>query len=177
MLSCICQLLFDVPATALADEFKDFEEDSKYRPYRPVPSGLIKLRELAWIWIACIVLQLVMALWLSPKSIGLLLESRGYIRADEQGVLCVDWLKARPIVYMITHMAIMPLVDLYTTACDWVPMGYQKPPPGSVVPAGELLQRRGAGDWKKDPDACGCEEAGVETYSFLWGRRERWVFG
>ena len=33
----------------LADEFKDFEEDSRYRPYRPVPRGLVTLRELAWV--------------------------------------------------------------------------------------------------------------------------------
>jgi hypothetical protein len=29
----------------IADEFKDFEEDSRYRPYRPVPRGLVSLRE------------------------------------------------------------------------------------------------------------------------------------
>ena len=30
----------------IVDEFKDYEEDCKYRPYRPVPRGLIKLKEL-----------------------------------------------------------------------------------------------------------------------------------
>ena len=34
----------------LADEFKDFEEDSRYRPYRPVPRGLVTLRELGVLW-------------------------------------------------------------------------------------------------------------------------------
>ena len=33
----------------IADEFKDFEEDTRYRPYRPVPRGLVTLRELGWI--------------------------------------------------------------------------------------------------------------------------------
>ena len=33
----------------IADEFKDFEEDSRFRPYRPVPRGLVTLRELAWL--------------------------------------------------------------------------------------------------------------------------------
>ena len=41
----------------LADEFKDFEEDSRYRPYRPVPRGLVSLRDLAWVWAGCIALQ------------------------------------------------------------------------------------------------------------------------
>ena len=30
----------------IADEFKDFEDDSRYRSYRPVPRGLVKLSEL-----------------------------------------------------------------------------------------------------------------------------------
>ena len=30
----------------IADEFKDFEDDARYRPYRPVPRGLVTLREL-----------------------------------------------------------------------------------------------------------------------------------
>src|SRR6266576_2963318 len=30
----------------IADEFKDFEEDCRWRPYRPVPRGLIRLEEL-----------------------------------------------------------------------------------------------------------------------------------
>ena len=30
----------------IVDEFKDYEEDSKYRPYRPVPRGLVTLKEL-----------------------------------------------------------------------------------------------------------------------------------
>ena len=32
----------------VADEFKDAEEDARFRPYRPVPRGLIRLRELGW---------------------------------------------------------------------------------------------------------------------------------
>ena len=31
----------------IADEFKDAGEDARYRPYRPVPRGLVSLRELA----------------------------------------------------------------------------------------------------------------------------------
>jgi 4-hydroxybenzoate polyprenyltransferase len=81
------------------------------------------------------------------------------------------WLKARPITYMVTHMAIMPLVDLYTTSCDWVPVGAARPPHGllwfllvsffngMVVEIGRKI---------RSPQD---EEEGVETYSFLWGRR------
>ena len=33
----------------VADEFKDLADDSKYRPHRAVPRGLVSLPELAWL--------------------------------------------------------------------------------------------------------------------------------
>src|SRR5215207_10181730 len=56
----------------IADEFKDYEEDARYRPYRPVPRGLVTLRELAWVGAGTAVMQLALALWLLP-SLALLL--------------------------------------------------------------------------------------------------------
>ena len=50
----------------IADEFKDIEEDTRYRPYRPVPRGLVTLRELGWVGAAVAVIQLALALWLAP---------------------------------------------------------------------------------------------------------------
>lgn len=155
----------------LADEFKDFEEDSLYRPYRAVPRGLVNLRNLGWIWAGCIVIQLALALWLAPKLVVLLLLTWTYLLMMSKEFFARRWLKARPITYMVTHMAIMPLVDFYTTSCDWVPAGFVKPPHGllwfllvsffngMVVEVGRKI---------RSPQD---EEAGVETYSFLWGRR------
>src|SRR5207248_2175394 len=42
----------------IADEFKDCEEDSRYRPYRAVPRGLVSLRELAVLGVAAAAVQL-----------------------------------------------------------------------------------------------------------------------
>jgi hypothetical protein len=155
----------------LADEFKDFEEDSRYRPYRAVPRGLVSLRDLAKVWVGCIVIQLALALWLAPRLIVLLLLTWTYLALMSKEFFARRWLKARPITYMVTHMAIMPLVDLYTTSCDWVPMGAARPPHGllwfllvsffngMVVEIGRKI---------RSPQD---EEEGVETYSFLWGLR------
>jgi 4-hydroxybenzoate polyprenyltransferase len=155
----------------LADEFKDFEEDSRYRPYRPVPRGLIRLRDLGWVWAGCILLQLALALWLAPRLVVLLLVTWLYLGLMSKEFFARRWLKARPITYMVTHMAIMPLVDLYTTSCDWVPAGYIRAPRGllwfllvsffngMVVEIGRKI---------RSPQD---EETGVETYSFLWGRQ------
>src|SRR5215469_16885898 len=50
----------------IADEFKDIEEDTKYRPYRPVPRGLVTLKELGRIGVAGAAVQLILAIFLSP---------------------------------------------------------------------------------------------------------------
>ena len=50
----------------LADEFKDFAEDAQFRPYRPVPRGLVSLRELGALWGLTLVVQLGLAWWLEP---------------------------------------------------------------------------------------------------------------
>jgi 4-hydroxybenzoate polyprenyltransferase len=156
----------------IADEFKDFEEDSTFRPYRPVPRGLVTLQQLRSIWIGCIAIQFAVALWLSPRLIVLLVATWIYLGLMSKEFFARRWLKARPITYMVTHMAIMPLVDLYTTACDWVPAGFYRPPRGllfflivsffngMVIEIGRKI---------RSPQD---EETGVETYSFLWGRRK-----
>src|SRR5215472_3413827 len=63
----------------LAAEFKDFEEDSRYRPYRPVPRGLVRLRDLKRVWAGCIAMQLALAFWLAPSLIVLLLLTWTYL--------------------------------------------------------------------------------------------------
>ncbi|MGE5192473.1 MAG: hypothetical protein ACM3U2_08210, partial [Deltaproteobacteria bacterium] len=79
-------------------------------------------------------------------------------------------LKARPVLYMLSHMIIVPLVDLYTTACDWWP-STGGPPPGlnwflAVSYCNGIVLELGRKI--RAPEA---EEQGVETYSFLWGCR------
>lgn len=155
----------------IADEFKDFEEDSKYRPYRPVPRGLITLRDLACVWVGCIAVQLALCLWLSPRILWLLAATWIYLGLMTKEFFARRWLKARPVIYMVSHMAIMPLVDFYATACDWVSVGNARPPAalvwflvvsffnGMVVEIGRKIRL------PQD------EERGVETYSVLWSAK------
>lgn len=155
----------------LADEFKDFEEDAKYRPYRPVPRGLIKLSELARLWAGCMALQLALSFWLAPQLAILLLITWIYFGLMTKEFFARRWLKARPVVYMVSHMAIMPLVDFYATACDWIPAHRGYPPRGLLwflllsLFNGMVIE---IGRKIRVPHD---EERGVETYSFLWGRR------
>ena len=57
----------------IIDEFKDYDEDKKYRPYRPVPRGLIKLQELRVLFVICVLIQLILTLIVNPFSFIFLL--------------------------------------------------------------------------------------------------------
>jgi 4-hydroxybenzoate polyprenyltransferase len=154
----------------IADEFKDFDEDSRYRPYRPVPRGLVSLRELGVLGVLAALVQLGLALWLSWSLVLLLLVVWAYFALMSKEFFAGEWLRAHPIIYLLSHMMIMPLVDFYATACDWWPAGAGPPHGlewfvavsycnGVVIEVGRKV--RSPAD----------EEAGVNTYSVLWGSR------
>lgn len=151
----------------IADEFKDFEEDSRYRPYRPVPRGLVSLRELGILGAGCVLVQLAAALWLQPSLVLLLLPAWLYLAAMTKEFFVGAWLKKQPLTYMLSHMMIMPLVDLYATACDWWPSA--GPPRGlfwflAVSYANGIVIETG-----RKIRAPQDEEIGVDTYSHVWG--------
>ncbi len=155
----------------IADEFKDYEEDCRFRPYRPVPRGLVSLRELGIWGIGGAVVQVVLIVslggWeLAQYLVGVWL----YLGLMSREFFVGDWLKAHPVIYLVSHMVIMPLIYGLATVCDWgvttgvVPLGLKwflvvSFLNGVVIEIGRKIRS------PKD------EEIGVETYSYLWGRK------
>lgn len=154
----------------IADEFKDYEEDCLYRSYRPVPQGIIKLKELKYLFIISCFIQLGAATLISLKLVPLLLIVWVYLSLMSHEFGVKKWLKAHPVVYLLSHMLIMPMVDFYATATDWI--NFSAPSHslywfivlsffnGINLEIGRKIRR------PQD------EETGVETYSFLWGRKK-----
>jgi UbiA prenyltransferase family len=157
----------------IADEFKDFEEDSRYRPYRAVPRGLVSLRELGVLGILAAVVQLILGLFLDPSIVFLLAIAWVYLALMSKEFFVGEWLKRHPVLYLVSHMVIIPLVDFYATACDWWPgragsvsdrmprglawfvaASYAN---GIVIEVGRKIR------------APADEERGVNTYSAIWG--------
>lgn len=153
----------------IADELKDYDDDARFRPYRPVPRGLVTLRELLWVATGAAAAQLALALWLDPSIVWLLALAWIYLALMTREFFAPRWLKAHPAIYLASHMVILPLVDLYATACDWWVAGLRQPPPGLywflVVSYlnGVVIE---IGRKTRVPAD---EEHGVETYSALWG--------
>ena len=152
----------------IADEFKDYEDDRRFRPYRPVPRGLVTLAELGWLGVAGGFVQLALALWLHPPLVGLLAIAWAYLALMSREFFVADWLRRHPFAYMASHMVIIPLIDLYATACDWLRVA-RWPPDGLVwfllvsYFNGIVVE---VGRKTRAPDD---EETGVETYSAEWG--------
>jgi len=155
----------------VSDEFKDFEDDSRHRPYRPVPRGLVTLGELGRVALAGMAVQLALALWLAPRLVLPLALVWGYMALMTKEFWLHSWLAARPVTVLWTHMLVMPLIDLYATACDWVAAGGWHVVGlglvwfllasffnGMVVEVGRKIRA---------PED---EEPGVATYSAVWGR-------
>ena len=152
----------------IADEHKDAEVDARYRPGRPVPRGLVSLQTLRNLALGVAVVQAAACLWLSPLLLGLLAIVWLYFALMSAEFFVPAWLKARPVVYLLSHMAIMPLIDIWVSACDWLPNG-GRPPAGLGWFLGlsffnGLVLEIGRKTWPPE-----MEQPGVDSYSRAWG--------
>lgn len=156
----------------VADEHKDHADDAKYRPERPVPRGLVTLKELRWVaWVAAGI-TLLATWWLDWWLTWLLLLVWGWMGLMTKEFFAPDALRTKPVLYMVSHMAVMPLIDLYATATDWLPAGAE---PGGAHGYGLLaflllsLANGVSLEIARKSWAPEDEREGVETYSRLWG--------
>ena len=158
------------------DEYKDLEDDRTYRPERPIPSGLVSLGlilKLAAFGAVCAVaLTASVYLWLLLP----LLAVWAWLALMTHEFFVAEWLKARWVLYLVSHMAIMPLIDLYITAAEWLPNA-SGPPAGlwlflALSFANGCVLEIGRKTWAPES-----ERPGVETYSALLGpTRAVWLW-
>lgn len=152
------------------DEVKDGVDDARYRPERPIPRGLVSLATIVRIGIGLVPAAVVVAWTYHAPLVWLLVLVWAWMGLMTVEFFAPDWLKARPLLYLVSHMAIMPLIDLYVTACEWLPRGSWPPAGlwlflflsfvnGCVLELGRKIY------------APANERDGVETYSRVWGIR------
>jgi 4-hydroxybenzoate polyprenyltransferase len=151
------------------DEFKDYADDKAFRPYRPVPRGVVSLRELGAIGLLVAGMQVVLTAWISWQLLPLLAMVWLYMGLMGREFFVSRWLKAHPLIYMLSHMVITPLILLFLTAWVWLVAGA-----GFIPGLGWFLAASYGngmvfeiGRKIRSPED---EEPGVETYSALWGR-------
>lgn len=152
----------------IADEFKDFDNDSRFRPHRAVPRGLVSLNELKWVSRGAGLVQFLCAVIVDERLLVLLLADWGYLGLMSKEFFVKRWLRSHLLVYLLSHMLVMPLIALYASAFEWLPA--DKPPGSSLLLL--LLASFLAGlviEIGRKLRAPGDEREGIETYSDLWG--------
>lgn len=154
----------------VADEHKDAEIDRTYRPERPVPRGLVSLRTLRLVAFAAMALQGVVAGVFDIRLLAVLLLVWVWMGLMTAEFFTPAALKARPVLYLISHMIVMPLIVLFAAACEILPR--EAPWTPGLLPLLALSLANGCvleiGRKTWSPES---EREGVESYSALWGHR------
>ncbi|MDJ0614350.1 MAG: UbiA family prenyltransferase [Rhizobiaceae bacterium] len=152
----------------VCDEWKDLEDDRKYRPERPVPSGLVSLKLLFSMAAIGALIAISLTTNLFVSLVALLFVIWAWLGLMTFEFFMPEWLKRHQIAYLVSHMMIMPLIDLFITAAEW--MQYGSTPPnflwlflvlsfvnGCVLEIGRKI-------WAPES-----ELEGVDSYSAIWG--------
>ena len=152
----------------IADEHKDFEDDRRFRPERPVQRGLIRLAELRLVATATAVVQVAATALFHPSLLLLLLAVWGWMALMTAEFFVPDWLKARPALYLLSHMLAMPLIALFAVACGArglsLSIGWGLTAFLALAFLNGVVLELARKTW-----APADERPGVETYSRLWG--------
>ena len=170
----------------ITDEFKDYEEDLKYRPYRPVQRGIISLKALGKIGLATVIVQIILVHFINPKLIYFMLLVWIYMFLMTKEFFIKNWLTERILIYALSHVVIMIFIilvivkgtgyilqDHFSETLYLLLEKYEKNIFIGLIPLFALNYLNGIvleiGRKTRKADE---EEHGVQTYSKLWGRKK-----
>ena len=170
----------------ITDEFKDYEEDLKYRPYRPVQRGIISLKALGKIGIATIIIQIILAYVINPKLIYFMLLVWIYMFLMTKEFFIKNWLTERILIYALSHVVIMIFITLvivkgtgyilqdhFLETLYLLLEKYKKNIFIGLIPLFALNYLNGIVlEIGRKTRKANEEEHGVQTYSKLWGRKK-----
>lgn len=154
----------------ILDEFKDHQLDCLYRSQLPVPRGLIRLHELAIVAALTLGGQIALLLAFQPQMLSIFLLVLVVLLLMQVSFFIPRWLASRPLAHTLSHMVIIPVIDLYSSGLDWR-LGGSHPPQilflflafsyfnGLVIELGRKLRLPAD------------EQPGVSTYSRHYGLR------
>ena len=168
----------------ITDEFKDYEEDLKYRAYRPVQRGIISLKTLGKTGIATVIIQIMLAHVIDPEIIYFMIFVWIYMFLMAKEFFIKKWLTKRILIYALSHVVIMVFITLVIVEATqyivpknifdvFILQRYRHNIDFALIPLFALNYLNGIvleiGRKTRRTDE---EEYGVQTYSKLWGRKK-----
>lgn len=109
------------------DEFKDAEDDARFRKELAVPRGLVTFRELAILGVVLVCMQVLLNLVFFPRMLWIYVVVIGYLSLMGKEFFVAEWLKKHQFWYVTSHMFIIPLIDIYASGLDWLLAGVPAP--------------------------------------------------
>lgn len=154
----------------VADEHKDNEDDLQFRKYLPVPRGLISLKELAKLaWVLFGIATIINILFFQQLLL-LYFIMMVYLLLMRYEFFIPHWLKRHQVAYIISHMLIIPLADVYASGYDWKLL--------DLTPSTGLFYFFGVSyisgiilEVGRKLRVADTEEEGVVSYTKLWGMK------
>jgi len=146
------------------DEYKDLEADTLYRPERPIPRGLIQLKTILLLALSASLIALAASASVTPKlwiPLGLVWLWLGIMTKE---FFVPEWLISKPFLYLVSHMMIMPIIDLYISSAEWINHN-QHPPSGLWIFLVLSFLNGCVLEFGRKVWAPENERVGVETYS------------
>ena len=168
----------------ITDEFKDYEEDLKYRAYRPVQRGIISLKTLGKTGIVTVIIQIMLAHVIDPEIIYFMIFVWIYMFLMAKEFFIKKWLTKRILIYALSHVVIMVFITLVIVEATqyivpknifdvFILQRYKHNIDFALIPLFALNYLNGIvleiGRKTRKADE---EEHGVQTYSKLWGRKK-----
>jgi len=150
------------------DEYKDLETDKRYRPERPIPRGLVTLKTIIVIAIFAGFLAIAATTAVSTALLLPLALVWFWLFVMTKEFWVPEWLISKPFLYLVSHMAIMPIIDLYISGAEWIEHG-QHPPSGLWIFLVLSFLNGCVLEFGRKIWTPANERDGVETYSKLLG--------
>lgn len=168
----------------ITDEFKDYEEDLKYRSYRPVQRGVVTLKTLRKIGIATVTIQIILAHVINPKIIYYMMLVWIYMFLMSKEFFIKKWLTKRILIYALSHVVIMVFITLVIVEATqyivpknifdvFILQWYKHNIDFALIPLFALNYLNGIVlEIVRKTRRADEKEHGVQTYSKLWGRKK-----
>lgn len=154
----------------VADEHKDKADDARFRAYLPVPRGLVSLRELRITGYILLGAAILLNASLVPTVLPLYLLALGYLLLMRYEFFVPAWLRRHLTPYMLSHMLIIPLADIYASGYDWR-INALSPGTGLLLFFGVSYCNGIVLEIARKLRVPETEEPGVDSYTKLWGFR------
>ena len=155
----------------VSDEYKDHKDDLAHRTYLPVIRGLISLKELAVTGIILFSTAVVINVIYFPQVLPFLGLAFGYLLLMRYEFGIGEWLKRNMHWYIVSHMVIIPLADVYASSFDWR-LNNVSPSIGLIFFFAISFVNGIVLEVGRKLRSLEQEEEGVVSYTRLWGVRK-----